>query len=319
MTNGTDESAVALVTGVAGFIGSHLARGLLDRGYAVVGVDNFESGSRDRIGPLCDRAAFEFVEGDVRDEALAADLVERADHVFHQAAVASVARSFDELRLTTATNCTGTATVLSAAAEADVESVVVASSAAVYGSEASQPVSEDQPVAPESPYALSKYWTEQAALQLDEYADLGAVALRYFNVFGPGQDASGEYAAVVPAFLERVRNGRPPVIYGDGGQSRDFVYVDDVVEANVAAAERDAAGEVYNVASGERTTINELAAQVCSALDADLDPIHEDPRPGDVRHSWADISKIRSDLGFEPTVDVRSGLERMVGDSPGDP
>lgn len=302
----------ALVTGAAGFIGSHLTAGLLDAGYSVIGLDNFSSGDPERLDPFRPLDRFEFVEGDVTDGTLLRELLGSVDHVFHQAARVSVPESFDTLRATSEVNCTGTATLLAAARDAGVDTAVVASSAAVYGSEVSCPVAEDDPLDPESPYALSKLWTEQLALQVDGHADLDAVALRYFNVFGPGQDADGEYASVVPAFVDRIAAGEPPVIYGDGHQSRDFVYVDDVVRANLAVADADVGGTVFNVARGERTTIRELAAYVSDALGADVEPIYEDPRPGDVRHSWADVSRLEEAVGITPSVGVREGIERTV-------
>lgn len=307
-----DTDDTALVTGAAGFIGARLSAELLDRGYDVYGVDSYASGSPERVAELAERDRFRFVEGDIRDASLVCRLLDDVDAVFHQAALTSVGRSFDEPVETSDVNCTGTATLLSEAAGRGLDSIVVASSASVYGSGASQPVSEDAPLEPESPYAASKCWTERLAIQLDDRLDASVVALRYFNVYGPGQDPSGAYAAVVPAFVSRVRNGRPPVVHGDGKQTRDFVHVRDVVRANVAAAESDRTGEAYNVGSGERTSINELAALCADAADVDVTPESAPARDGDVRHSWADISKIRADLGFEPTVDLRDGIAELV-------
>lgn len=304
----------ALVTGAAGFIGSHLSVGLLDRGYRVIGVDNFESGSPGTVAELRSRDRFSFAEGDVRDASFVSGLFDRADALFHHAAITSVGRSYEDPRATADVNCTGTAVLLSEARNTSLANVVVASSASVYGSGTSQPVSEDASLDPESPYATSKLWTERLAMQLEDHVDGDVVALRYFNVYGPGQDPNGAYASVVPSFVSRVRRGSPPIIYGDGEQTRDFVHVGDVVRANAAVADAEASGEIYNVGSGERTSINELAETCLDIADVDVDVKHEPPREGDVRHSCADVSKIRNEIGFEPTIDLREGLESLVHD-----
>lgn len=301
-----------LITGAAGFIGSHLSRGLLDRGYDVTGIDNLVTGDRRRVDHLQREDGFAFIEGDLTDRSCLERAMAGTEYVFHQAALASVARSFDRPVETARANCVGTANLLDAALDEGVSKVVVASSAAVYGSNAPLPVDEAQPVDPESPYALSKYWTERLALQFDRVQGLPAVALRYFNVFGPGQDPEGDYAAVIPAFVEAMTAGNHPVIYGDGEQSRDFVFVDDVVDANIRAAESDVSGDVFNVARGERTTVRELVASLNDVLESDLEPVHESARPGDVRHSLAAIDKARTELGFTADVGLREGLERMT-------
>lgn len=302
----------ALVTGVAGFIGSHLAEELLCRGYAVVGIDNFKTGRRENLASLRSEEDFSFVEGDVRDRDAVAEVMEDVDAVFHQAAVPSVPRSVDDPVTTTDANCTGTAVVVDAARTADVDTIVAASSSSVYGSSEQLPVVETMPTAPESPYALSKHYAEQLVVQSSDFYDIDAVALRYFNVFGPGQDPAGEYAAVIPKFVDLMTDGQRPVIYGDGEQSRDFTYVQNVVEANIRAAEADVSGEVFNIACGQRVTINDLVATLNDLLDTSIDPIYDDPRPGDVRHSMADVSKARSLLDYEPTVGFEDGLERTV-------
>ncbi|MEF8812834.1 MAG: SDR family oxidoreductase [Halovenus sp.] len=302
----------ALVTGVAGFIGSNLADELLERGHEVRGIDTFATGRRANLEPLRSDPAFSFSETDVRDAAPLGELLEGVDWVFHQAAVASVPRSVDDPVTTTDINCTGTATVVDCAREAGVESLVVASSSAVYGSGEELPKVETMDVSPESPYALSKYYTEQLAVQASDLYDLETVALRYFNVFGPRQDPQGEYAAVVPKFTELMLAGERPVIYGDGEQSRDFVFVDDVVEANILAAQSDVTGRVLNVARGERLTIDELVEHLNAVLGTAIEPTHDDPRPGDVRHSVADIGRARATLGYDPAVGFREGLRETV-------
>lgn len=309
-----ERDEIALVTGAAGFIGSHLSAGLLERGYDVIGVENFGSASMEAIDLLRKRDGFQFVNGDVRDAPLMARLLERADRVFHQAALTSVSRSYEEPVETAEVNCTGTAVLLSAAENRGLDSITVASSASVYGSGVDQPVSEDAPLDPESPYAASKCWTERLALQYNDRLEGTVTALRYFNVYGPGQDQSSAYAAVIPSFVSRVRENRPPIVHDDGKQTRDFVHVRDVVHANIAIAESGRTGEAYNVGSGRRTSINELAETVIRIAEADLEPEHGPQREGDVRHSCADISKIRSDIGFEPTVDLRTGLTELVTD-----
>ena len=302
----------ALVTGAAGFIGSNLAEALLDRGYRVRGVDDFATGRRSNLEPLSPREDFSFREADIRDADAMADAVADVDYLFHQAAVASVPRSVEDPVATTDANCTGTATVLDAARRADVDTAVVASSSSVYGASEELPKVETMPATPESPYALSKYFTEELALQFSDFYDINTVALRYFNIFGPRQDPEGEYAAVIPKFVSLMLDGDRPVIFGDGEQSRDFTYVDNAVEANVLAAEGDVTGEAFNVGTGGRVTVNELVDALNETLDTDLDPIHNDPRPGDVRHSHADVSKAAELLGYEPEVGFEAGLRRTV-------
>lgn len=302
----------ALVTGAAGFIGSHLSEALLDRGYRVRGVDTFETGRRRNLESLVERPEFSIEEVDIRDRTRVAELTDGVEFVFHEAAVASVPRSVEEPVTATATNCTGTAIVLDTAREAGVDTVVVASSSAVYGSTERLPKVESMPVQPESPYALSKHYTEELALQFSQFHQMDTVALRYFNVFGPRQDPTGDYAAVVPKFVDLMTDGDRPVIYGDGEQSRDFVYIDDVVRANVLAAESDASGVVANVASGERVSINGLVTQLNNVLDTEIEPVYDDPRPGDVRHSVADVERAHAAFGYEPEVGFEKGLEQTV-------
>lgn len=305
-------SDLALVTGAAGFVGSNLVRGLLDRGYAVRGLDNFETGRRENLAGVLDHEHFELVEGDLRSEDDVEAAVEGVDAIFHQAAVPSVPRSVDDPQLTTEANCLGSTNLLVAARDAGVESVVVASSSSIYGSGAELPNREDMPASPESPYALSKYWTEELAMQFSDLYGLETVALRYFNVFGPRQDPDGDYAAVIPKFIGLMLEGERPVIYGDGEQSRDFTYIENAVQANVKAAESSCSGEVLNVACGQRVTVNELVERLNRILGTDLEPIYDDPRPGDVRHSLADISKARELIGYEPAVDFKEGIKQTV-------
>ncbi len=303
--------STALVTGAAGFIGSHLVEGLLDRGYRVRGLDNCSTGSRETLAGLDGDGAFTFIEGDVRDSEVVARAMEGVESVFHLAAYTSVPGSFERAGYVSAVNCTGTATVLEAAAEAEVESVVLASSAAVYGSDVPVPVPESVTPAPASPYASSKLYGEQLGAQFVDEFGLDVVALRFFNVYGPRQDPDGEYAAVVPKFIELLVSRERPVIFGDGEQTRDFVFVGDVVRACVAAVESGESG-VFNVGRGERVSVNELVEQLNDVVGTNVDPIYDEPRPGDVRHSGADVSKARDTFGFEAGVELGTGLEATV-------
>jgi nucleoside-diphosphate-sugar epimerase len=301
----------ALITGVAGFIGSNLADALLNRGYDVRGVDNFETGRQQNLSPLVGNN-FEFHEVDIRDAAAMAEITDGVDYVFHQAAVPSVPRSVEDPVTTTDANCTGTATVLNAARNTGVDAVVVASSSSVYGSTETLPKVETMEPRPESPYALSKYYTEKLALQFSELYELDTAALRYFNIFGPRQDPNGEYAAVIPKFIDIMLNGDQPVIYGDGEQSRDFTYIDNAVQANISAAEGDVTGETFNVGCGGRVTINELVDELNQLLNTDIDPQYDDPRPGDVMHSHANISKAEKLLDYNPMSGFTDGLEQTI-------
>ncbi|KPN29447.1 Vi polysaccharide biosynthesis protein TviC [Halolamina pelagica] len=302
----------ALVTGVAGFIGSNLADALLGRGYDVRGVDNFETGREQNLTGLREKDDFSFHEADIRDADAMAEITAGVDYVFHQAAVPSVPRSVDDPVTSTDANCTGTATVLNAAREADVDTAVVASSSSVYGSTDQLPKVESMESQPESPYALSKFYTEKLALQFSDLYDIDTAALRYFNIFGPRQDPNGDYAAVIPKFISLMLDGERPVIYGDGEQSRDFTFINNAVQANILAAEGDATGEAFNVGCGGRVTVNELVDTLNDLLDTDINPIYDDPRPGDVRHSHADISKAEDMLDYDPEVGFKEGLKQTI-------
>ena len=310
--------ATYLVTGAAGFVGSNIiermleGKGPIEDDAEIAAIDNLSTGKRENVERFRGHPRVEFREIDIRDEKAIEPVVERADYVLHQAAIPSVPRSLDDPVATTDTNCLGTTNLLTAAEEAGVEKAVVASSSSVYGPSESLPKREEMPANPVSPYALSKYWTEQLAIQFSDYFDIDAIALRYFNIFGPHQDAQSEYAAVIPAFIERMLDGKRPEIYGDGEQSRDFTYIDNVVDANLKALASDCTGEAMNVACGDQITLNELVAQLNEILGTDIDPKHTDPRPGDVRHSKADISKAKERIGYEPSVSFRDGLERTV-------
>lgn len=297
-----------LVTGGAGFIGSNVVNELVERGYSVLILDSFETGTEDNLSQV--DGDYRIIKGDIRDRDTVRRALKDVEYVIHEAAVTSVPGSVDEPALTSDVNCTGTAVALEEARNAGVEKVVVASSAAVYG-DGTPPLSEDDPVSPESPYALSKLWTEELAQQFHELHGLDTAALRYFNVYGPGQDADSEYAAVVPAFVSAAVGGEKPVVYGDGEQTRDFVHVRDVARATVDAAESDATG-VYNVASGTETSVNKLLETVLNEADATAEPRYETERKGDIENSYADVSKIHDQIGFEASVGLHEGIRTVV-------
>ena len=300
-----------LVTGAAGFIGSHLAEALRDRGDDVRVVDNFATGRRGNIALLGDDV--ELVEGDLRSYERAHAAVRGCEVVFHQAALGSVPRSVQDPLTTNAANVTGTLNVLLAARDAGVRRVVFASSSSIYGRNPELPKREDMRPLPMSPYAVSKLAGETYCQSFSEVFELETVALRYFNVFGPRQDPSSQYAAVIPLFINALASGEPPVVHGDGSHSRDFTYIENVVAANLLAADNDAAvGQTFNVACGERYTLNDLVANLQDIIGTDVSATHGPTRPGDVPHSHADITRARETLGFEPHVGFREGLERTV-------
>jgi len=301
-----------LVTGAAGFIGSHLTEALVDRGDTVIGVDALVTGRRANMESVNNAEAFQFVEGDIRDGELMRELCADVQTIYHQAAIPSVPRSVEDPVTTTDVNCVGTATLLDAARDAGVETVVVASSSSVYGSETAVPKVETMVPQPESPYALSKYHTEQLAMQAHALYGIDTVALRYFNIFGPRQRPDSPYAAVIPAFLARMRAGERPVIYGDGQQTRDFTYIDNAVRANLAAADAGVGGEVLNIGAGEQLSITGLVDLLNDVLGTSLAPEHTEPREGDVRHSSADIDHAERIIGYMPAVDVINGIRRLV-------
>jgi UDP-glucose 4-epimerase len=300
-----------LVTGGAGFIGSHLAERLADLGHEVRVLDNFSTGRRENLASFAGRV--EVVEGDIRDARVVAAAVRGVDVVFHEAALASVPRSVDDPLTSDQVNVHGTLNVLVASREAGVRRVVYASSSSIYGNSPALPKREDMNPAPESPYATGKLAGELYCRVFSSLYGLPCVSLRYFNVFGPRQDPASQYAAVVPLFSRAFLDGGQPVIYGDGEQSRDFTFVRNVVDANLAAAERgEAAGRSLNVACGATTTVNDLCERLRALTGSAAKPRFEPPRPGDVKHSYADISLARTLLGFEPSVGLDEGLARTV-------
>lgn len=301
-----------LVTGGAGFIGSHIVEKLAGLGEKVRVLDNFLTGKRENIAPFMDR--IELVEGDIRDMAVCRRAVQGVDGVLHQAALPSVPRSIENPVLVHDINVSGTLNLLWASHEAKVRRFVFASSSSVYGDNTRLPQKEGQEGMPLSPYALGKRVGETYCSLFTRLYGLETVALRYFNIFGPRQDPFSQYAAAVPLFITKVLGGESPTIFGDGEQSRDFTYVANVVEANLRAldAPAEAAGEAFNIACGERTTVNALAREINRLAGASLDPSHADPRPGDIRHSFADITKATRLLRFAPCRSFRDGLVETV-------
>jgi len=326
-------NARAVVTGGAGFIGSHLSGGLLKRGYRVIVLDDLSTGKIDNIAHLLDPSGrpgpdarpgpprpgcgeghderdagggVGFSEGSITDLALLRELFRGIDYVFHQAAIPSVPRSIEDPGATHEANITGTLNVLMAAKDAGVKKVVYASSCAVYGDTPTVPQREDMVPDPQSPYAVSKLAGEYYCRVFHQAYGLPTAGLRYFNVYGPRQDPDSQYAAVIPRFIRLALDNRPPVIFGDGEQTRDFTFIKDVVEANILAAESDAAG-VYNIGRGERITVNKLAGLVIELVGSNVEPQHQEARSGDVLHSLADISRARQ-FGYSPKYSLEEGL-----------
>ena len=303
--------ALHLVTGGAGFIGSHLVDALLARGDRVRVLDDFSTGSWDNLTDVRDRV--EIIEGDITDPSTLRSAVRGVEVVFHQAALASVPRSVANPMATHRVCVDGTLQVLLAARDAKVRRVVYAASSSAYGNSARLPKGEGDPTAPLSPYAAAKLAGEQYCAAFSEVYGLETVRLRYFNVFGPRQTPDSPYAAVIPLFIRALWAGQGPTIHGDGEQSRDFTFVADVVQANLrAAAAPGVSGKVYNVACGRRTSLLELIALLNGLLGTDVAPLHTAPRVGDVKHSLANIERAMEDLGYRPTTDMKEGLRRCL-------
>ncbi len=299
-----------LVTGGGGFIGSNIVRALVARGDEARVFDSFATGRRENLADIPD---VEVIEGDIRDPAALQGAMAGVDVVLHQAALPSVGRSVRDPIASNEANVAGTLNVLVAARDRGIKRVVCASSSSVYGDTPTLPKVETMAPSPLSPYAVSKLAGEQYCAVFHRLWGLETVALRYFNVFGPNQDPSSDYAAVIPLFMTALARGERPLVHGDGAQSRDFTYVDNVVQANLRAAEApNIGGEVFNVACGERHSLLDLIRALNGIFGTDLEPRFDDPRPGDVKHSLADISKARRLLGYDPPVSFQEGLERTA-------
>jgi UDP-glucose 4-epimerase len=304
MADADIDGRTILVTGGAGFVGSHIAEALGEDNEVRV-LDDLSSGTRENLPAEAD-----LVEGDIRDPAVLEAAMEGVDLVFHQAAVVSVSESIEDPLSSHEVNTTATVQLLERARGWDAR-VVLASSCAVYGHPSGVPITEDEAATPTSPYGLQKLTLDWYARLYHDLYGLEAVPLRYFNVYGSRQ-RGGDYSGVIGTFVRQAREGSPITVDGDGEQTRDFVHVSDVVRANLLAATTDAVGEPFNVGTGRSVTIRELAELVRSAVGADVDIVHSDSRPGDIRHSRADTTKARDGLGFEAEVALEDGLERLT-------
>jgi len=299
-----------IVTGGAGFIGSHLTELLLSRGYHVILIDDFSTGKMANIEPLLKSMKVNFIQGSITDLPLLQNLSQGVDFVFHQAALPSVPRSIEDPLSTNKVNITGTLNVLLAARDNNVKKVIYASSSSVYGDTPTLPKREDMVSNPQSPYALTKLVGEYYCRVFHQIYDLPTICLRYFNVYGPRQDSDSQYAAVIPIFITRLSENKPPIIYGDGEQTRDFTFVKDAIQANIIGAESDACG-VFNIGRGENNTINDLTKTITRIMGKDLQSEYQPPRVGDVRDSLADISKARA-IGYKPQYNLDKGLRETI-------
>ena len=309
------EGSRFLVTGGAGFIGSNLCEALLGMGYPVRCLDDLSTGKQAHVDMFADRPGYEFLKGDIKDLATCVAACSGIDYVLHQAAWGSVPRSLEMPLFYCANNISGHLNMLEASRQCHVKKFVYASSSSVYGDEPHLPKTEGREGALLSPYALTKRCGEEWAKQYSLHYGLPTVGLRYFNVFGRRQDPDGPYAAVIPRFIRQLLAGERPTINGDGRQSRDFTYVENVVEANLKACLAPAAadGEVFNIACGSREYLADVYRKLARALDVDLEPLFGPPRPGDIMHSNADISKARRLLGYDPRYDFERGIREAVG------
>ncbi len=304
---------VALVTGGGGFIGSALVKRLLRDGQSVRVLDNFATGRRANLEEVL--GEIELIEGDLQSYERVHNAVRGCDYAFHLGALPSVPRSIQDPLTSNATNVVGTLNVLLAARDEGVRRVVYASSSSLYGASTELPKREDMPALPIAPYAVSKLAAEGYCRAFHQVYGLETVALRYFNVFGPGQDPQSQYAAVIPNFITAALDGGRPIVHGDGEQSRDFTFVDNAVDANILAAGAvGAAGEALNIACGERTSLNDIIGRLSELSGREIESVNTDPRPGDVRHSLADISKAREVLGYAPAIDFEEGLRRTYAE-----
>ncbi len=309
-----DRDSVFLVTGGAGFIGSNICEALIDMGYTVRCLDNLSTGKYENIEPLIANEGFTFIEGDIRDMDTCTKAVQGADYVLNQAAWGSVPRSIEMPQLYEEINIRGTLNMMEASRQNGVKKFVYASSSSVYGDSVILPKKEGQEGSVLSPYALTKKVDEEYGRLYKELYGLDTYGLRYFNVFGRRQDPEGMYAAVIPKFIRQLLHGEVPTINGDGRQSRDFTYIDNVIEANLRAckASGEAAGQAFNIGAGGRLYLIDIYNHLCRALQKDVKPNYGPPRKGDVRDSNADISKARELLGYDPEYDFEKGIALAI-------
>ena len=314
------EPSTWLVTGVAGFIGSNLLQTLLSHGQRVVGLDNFLTGYQHNLDMVRELVTpeqwerFRFMEGDIRDVETCLQACQGVEHVLHEAALGSVPRSIENPIMTNGCNIDGFLNMLVAARDCGVKSFVYAASSSTYGDEPNLPKQEDRIGKPLSPYAVTKYVNELYAEVFARSYGFKTIGLRYFNVFGRRQNPEGMYAAVIPKFLKLLLSGQAPTINGDGKQSRDFTYIDNVIEANLKACQAgtEAAGQAYNIGSGGRVFLIDLYRGLCDALGVSIEPVFGPPRKGDIRDSNADISKARKLLGYDPDYDFEKGIALAI-------
>lgn len=302
-----------LVTGGAGFIGSHLVRALVERGERVRVIDTFLTGQRANLAPVAKE--IELIEGDIRNPDSCRRAVEGVNYVLHQAALPSVPRSIEEPVLSTEINLLGTVNLLEAATAAGVERFVFAASSSVYGDQEVASKHEGLPAQPLSPYAVQKYSAEEFCRMFHESRGLETVGLRYFNIFGPRQDPDSPYSAVIPIFIKAISAGKRPIIYGDGTQSRDFTYIENVVDANLLAVKASAgqvAGKSINIGCGRAYSLLDLVGGINALMGTTVEPEFAPARAGDVKHSLADIGRARVCLGYEPRIDFNEGLKRTI-------
>jgi nucleoside-diphosphate-sugar epimerase len=309
--------AVYLVTGGGGFIGSNLVEELLGRGHSVRVLDNFSTGRRENLASAAEWAtrgggSFKLIEADIRDPRACAEALDAADYVLHVAAIPSVQRSVENPTETNDVNVCGTLLLLDEARRAGVKRFVFSSSSSLYGESETLPKVESMPAAPISPYGLQKLAGESYCRLYHRLYGLPTVSLRYFNVFGPRQDPASEYSAAIPRFIAAVQRGRRPTVYGDGGQTRDFTYVANVVRANILACEAspEALGGAFNIGCGDRISLNDLLVSLGELVGREIAADHEAPRDGDIRHSQAAIGLARERLGYDPEIDLLEGLRR---------
>jgi nucleoside-diphosphate-sugar epimerase len=305
--------SVILVTGGAGFIGSHIVDRLLDEGFEVRVLDNLSTGDEMNLAAHQNKKSFQFIEGDIRNCDLVEKTVKGVDAVIHEAALVSVTRSVENPLLSHEINLLGTVNLLKACKEAHVKRFVLASSCAVYGDTETLPNHENLEPKPLSPYAAHKLAAEKYAQKFYKVHGLETVSLRYFNVYGPRQKY-GPYSGVISILINRLLNDEPPTIYGDGMQTRDFVNVKDVVEANMLAlSKQEAVGEVFNISTGKAVTINKLTETIQKIMDkTNLEPVHAEARQGDIKHSYGDITKAKRKLGYKPKVQLEQGLNELI-------